>query len=80
MKIVDNRKPKTIQFNDVKVSDIFRYGENYYMKIKCELVEKHRFAGIEIVGRNAISLDDGELVNIDRDQQVEIVDCELVIK
>lgn len=80
MKIVDNSKPKTIQLKDVKVGDIFRLDECYYMRIPIYCVEKWHSFGTEIVTKNAANLSSGELVDIDGDQQVEIVDCELVIK
>lgn len=73
MMIIDRRHPLTVDFDYLCISEVFKWGDSYWMKIREHTDE----LGDQM---NAVALDDGELVYFSDHEQVSKVNAKVVIE
>lgn len=70
---------KQVPFSDVKNCVVFKYNNNYYIKLRCDHIEdlpRDEFGSTPTV----VCLEDGSLACFVKTTLVEVVDAELKIK
>ena len=73
MNIIDNREPSTVSFDYLCISEVFEWGDSYWMKIR-----EHTNELNDIV--NAVALYDGETGYFANYEKVIKVNAKVIIK
>ena len=82
MNITDTRTNNKVKFADIKKGEVFKFNDKYYMKTNCVYEDSHEYNSFstKIIVFNAVRLADGMMVSINKDDCVEPVNHELIIK
>lgn len=76
--IIERKKENVCQFQGVEEGEVFRLGEEYFMKVENENILGEYDS--EVYKVNAIALRTGSFYDFSLNEEVELLTCKLVIE